>query len=222
MNISTNGFLIHARDYKESSSIINIFSSEKGLQSLMFKGKNNNKNRFKFSVFNEYNFTFNDNYSLPYLSKFEIVNEYNFNKKYYLLGLYINELLYKTLKEGYDFEKIYNHYREFLVYLSNTSDSLTRLALLFEKNLIQDLGYEITMADTGSISHTLTYTYDFDHGFVHSPSFDNQLSISGDKLSSFFDNTLTCEKSISILRSTIREILKGVYPNINLMGDQLF
>ena len=78
------------------------------------------------------------------------------------------------------------------------------------------------MADTGSISHTLTYTYDFDHGFVHSPSFDNQLSISGDKLSSFFDNTLTCEKSISILRSTIREILKGVYPNINLMGDQLF
>ena len=168
MNISTNGFLIHARDYKESSSIINIFSSEKGLQSLMFKGKNNNKNRFKFSVFNEYSFTFNDNYSLPYLSKFEIVNEYNFNKKYYLLGLYINELLYKTLKEGYDFEKIYNHYREFLVYLSNTSDSLTRLALLFEKNLIQDLGYEITMADTGSISHTLTYTYDFDHGFVHS------------------------------------------------------
>jgi len=82
VNISTNGFLIHARDYKESSSIINIFSSEKGLQSLMFKGKNNNKDRFKFSVFNEYNFTFNDNYSLPYLSKFEIVNEYNFNKNW--------------------------------------------------------------------------------------------------------------------------------------------
>ena len=222
MNISINGFLIHARDYKESSSIINIFSSEKGLQSLIFKGKNNNKDRFQFSVFNEYAFSFNDSYSLPYLSKFEIVNEHFFNKNYYLLGLYLNELLYKTLKEGYDFEKIYNHYREFLVYLSATSDSSTRLALLFEKSLMQDLGYEITMANNKSINQSLSYIYDFDQGFICSPSLETELSVSGYNLSSFFNNTLTCEKSISILRSIIREILKEVYPNINLMGDRLF
>ena len=53
MKVTTNGFLIHARDYKETSSIINIFTSEKGIQSLLFKGKYKNKDQFKFSIFNE-------------------------------------------------------------------------------------------------------------------------------------------------------------------------
>ena len=105
MKILSNGFLIHARDYQETSSIINIFTAVKGIQSLLFKGKYNNKDRFKFSIFNEYSFTYDDKYNLPYLSRFEAINDYDFDKKYYLLGLYINELLYKTLKEGYDFEK---------------------------------------------------------------------------------------------------------------------
>ena len=222
MNISTNGFLIHARDYKESSSIINIFSSEKGLQSLMFKGKNNNKDRFKFSVFNEYNFTFNDNYSLPYLSKFEIVNEYNFNKKYYLLGLYINELLYKTLKEGFDFDAIYLHYRDFLVNLSNSSDSSSRLALLFEKKLLQDLGYELTMSDNFKLRKDLLYDYDLNDGFRINSSSENIESIPGNKLELFFMNTLTCEKTIIILRIIIRRIFKQIYPDLNLVGDKLF
>ena len=42
---------------------------------------------------------------LPYLTKFELLNQYVFDKKYYLLGLYVNELLYKTLKDGYDFDR---------------------------------------------------------------------------------------------------------------------
>ena len=32
MNSTHNGFLIHARDYKETSSIINIFTSELGIR----------------------------------------------------------------------------------------------------------------------------------------------------------------------------------------------
>ena len=102
-----SGFLIHTRDYRETSSILNIFTSQGGIESLIFKGKHTNKDRFKFSIFNEYSFTFNEKYSLPYLTKFELLNQYVFDKKYYLLGLYVNELLYKTLKDGYDFDKVY-------------------------------------------------------------------------------------------------------------------
>ena len=40
-------------------------------------------------------FTFNDNYNLPFVSKFELLKEYIFDKKYYLLGLYINEFYIK-------------------------------------------------------------------------------------------------------------------------------
>ena len=38
--------------------------------------------------------------------------------KKYLLGLYVNELLYKTSREGFDFDKIYKRYKDFLVILS--------------------------------------------------------------------------------------------------------
>ena len=90
MNITCNGFLIHTRDYRETSSILKIFTEEGGIESIIFKGKHTSKDRFKFSIFNEYSFTFNKKYSLPYLSKYELVSENVFNKKYYLLGLEID------------------------------------------------------------------------------------------------------------------------------------
>ena len=217
-----NGFLIHTRDYRETSSILNIFTSQGGIESLIFKGKHTNKDRFKFSIFNEYSFTFNDKYSLPYLTKFEVLNQYVFDKKYYLLGLYVNELLYKTLKDGYDFDKVYIHYKEFLINLSDTDDSLGRLALLFEKNLLQDLGYEISLFENETIVSDKYYYYDYDEGFKLDLSLETKSSILGSHLKSFFMNTLTCEKTISNIRSIVRKIFIQIYPDINLLGDKLF
>ena len=217
-----HGFLIHARDYRETSSILKIFTSEGGIESLIFKGKHTDKDRFKFSIFNEYSFTFNEKYSLPYLTKFELLNQYIFNKKYYLLGLYVNELLYKTLKDGYDFDKVYLHYKEFLINLSDTKDSLGRLALLFEKNLLQDLGYEISLSENETIISDKYYYYDYNEGFKLDLSVETKSSILGSDLESFFINTLTCEKTISNMRSIIRKIFIQVYPDINLLGDKLF
>ena len=216
------GFLIHTRDYRETSSILNIFTSQGGIESLIFKGKHTNKDRFKFSIFNEYSFTFNEKYSLPYLTKFEILNQYIFDKKYYLLGLYVNELLYKTLKDGYDFDKVYIHYKEFLINLSDTNDSLRRLALLFEKNLLQDLGYEISLSENETIVNDKYYYYDYNEGFKLDLALENKSSILGSDLESFFMNTLTCEKTISNIRSVIRKIFTQIYPDINLLGDKLF
>ena len=217
-----NGFLIHTRDYRETSSILNIFTSEGGIESLIFKGKHTSKDRFKFSIFNEYSFTFNKKYSLPYLTKFELLNQYVFDKKYYLLGLYVNELLYKTLKDGYDFDKVYIHYKEFLINLSDTNDSLGRLALLFEKNLLQDLGYEISLSENETIVNDKYYYYDYNEGFKLDLALENKSSILGSDLESFFMNTLTCEKTISNIRSVIRKIFTQIYPDINLLGDKLF
>ena len=217
-----HGFLIHARDYRETSSILKIFTSEGGIKSLIFKGKHTDKDRFKFSIFNEYSFTFNEKYSLPYLTKFELLNQYVFNKKYYLLGLYVNELLYKTLIDGYDFDKVYLHYKEFLINLSDTKDSLGRLALLFEKNLLQDLGYEISLSENQTIINDKYYYYDYNEGFKLDLSVETKTSILGSDLESFFINTLMCEKTISNMRSIIRKIFMQVYPDINLLGDKLF
>ncbi len=217
-----NGFLIHARDYKETSSIINIFTSEIGIKSLIFKGKYTNKERFRFSIFNEYSFTYNDNYNLPFVSKFELINQHVFERKYYLLGLYINELLYKTLREGYDFEKIYVHYKEFLISISTSNDSLARLALLFEKRLLQDLGYELSLQENQYLIEDRYYNYDLGVGFKVQSSDKNNYSILGKDLQSFFLNTLTSEKSISNLRLIMKKVFRQIYPELDLLGDKLF
>ena len=222
MNVSHSGFLIHTRKYKETSTIVHIFSRHKGIESLIFKGSFTNKDKFKFSLFNEYLFSYNDKYSFPYLSKFEVINSFPFDKKYYLLGLYVNELLYKTMREGYDYEKIYEHYKSFLVSLSSSTCGLKRLALVFEKNFIENLGYGLYMLNDRVIDDDLLYSYDFDEGFKISDSAQNKYSLPGTALRQFFSNTLEDIIYIDIIRLIIKRILNRHYENINLMGDKLF
>tara|TARA_B100001113_G_scaffold181347_1_gene148541 strand:- start:3025 stop:3693 length:669 start_codon:yes stop_codon:yes gene_type:complete len=222
MIVSINGFLLHSRKYKETSSIIYIFSPLKGIQSLIFKGKYTNKDKFKFSIFNEYQFSYNDKYKFPYLSKFEIISEYNFSKKYYLLGLYINELLYKTLKQGYDFEKVYENYKSFLQYLSRASSNSISLALLFERNLLDNLGYGLNMHNEKRVIDNEDYYYDFDYGFKKVDNPQNQNCIKGNYLKEFFLNTLQSKKDTIFLRNIVRQILNKIYPEMTLNGDKLF
>lgn len=221
MNTSHHGFLIHSRKYKETSSIVYIFSSTKGIQSLIFKGSYSNKNKFKFSLFNEYLIAYNDKYNFPYLSKFEISHEFSFDKKYYLLGLYINELLYKTIREGYDFEPIYESYKSFLLNLSSSKYSTKRLALIFEKDLIENLGYGLHLPEHLKILSKSSYTYDLNEGFKQIDSQQNKYSLTGFTLEKFFSNTLTDNNAIDILRLIIHKIIKHHYPDVELMGNKL-
>tara|TARA_B100001063_G_scaffold44555_1_gene38323 strand:- start:794 stop:1462 length:669 start_codon:yes stop_codon:yes gene_type:complete len=221
MNVSHNGFLIHVRKYKETSTIIYIFSSIAGIQSLIFKGNLTNKDKLKFSLFNEYLFTYNNKYSFPYLSKFELINSYSLKKKYYLLGLYVNELLYKTMREGYDFEKVYDYYRKFLMKLSNSSKGVKSLALVFETNFINNLGYGLYMLDNKNIHDDLLYHYDFDEGFKVSDASQNKYSLPGYALKRFFSETLEDNDHINIIRFIIKRVLNQHYENINLIGDKL-
>tara|TARA_B100000900_G_scaffold264641_1_gene225776 strand:+ start:4027 stop:4695 length:669 start_codon:yes stop_codon:yes gene_type:complete len=222
MVISINGFLLHSRKYKETSSIIYIFSPTKGIQSLLFKGKYTNKELFKFSIFNEYIFSYDDKYKFPFLSKFEIISEYKFNKEYYLLGLYINELLYKTLKQGYDFEKVYDYYKSFLNHLPQTSDNCINLALLFEKKLLDNLGYGLGMYGEQIIKDSDEYYYDFDYGFRTANQSQKKHSIKGRYLKEFFSNTLQRKQETVVLRNIVKQILNKIYPEIILNGDKLF
>jgi DNA repair protein RecO len=222
MIISKNGFLVHSRKYQETSSIIYVLFQNKGIQSLIFKGKYNNKDKFKFSLFNEYLFTYNDKYNFPYLSKFEGINNLSVPKKHYLLGLYINELLYKTLKEGYDYEIIYEFYKSFLVQLSSSSSSSSRLAMLFEKNLLDNLGYGLHMGNDSNIMNAKPYIYDFNEGFKIADNQHNKYIIHGDALKDFFANTLVNVNDINLIRFIMKKTFKQYYPDIDFLGDKLF
>ena len=126
------------------------------------------------------------------------------------------------MREGYDYEKIYEHYKSFLVNLLKSSSSLKRLALVFEKNFIDNLGYGLYMLNDKDINDNALYIYDFDEGFKISDSAQNKHSLPGSALKQFFSNTLEDNIYIDIIRQVIKRILNRHYENINLIGDKLF
>ena len=126
------------------------------------------------------------------------------------------------MREGYDYEKIYEYYKSFLVNLFNSSSSLKKLALVFEKSFIDNLGYGLYMLNDKDINDNLSYIYDFDEGFKISDSAQNKYSLPGSALKQFFSNTLEDNIHIDIIRRIIKRILSKHYENINLMGDKLF
>ena len=126
------------------------------------------------------------------------------------------------MRVGYDYEKIYEYYKSFLINLLNSSSSLKRLALVFEKNFIDNLGYGLYMLNDKDINDNALYIYDFDEGFKISDSAQNKHSLPGSALKQFFSNTLEDNIYIDIIRQVIKRILNRHYENINLIGDKLF
>ena len=126
------------------------------------------------------------------------------------------------MREGYDYEKIYEDYKSFLVNLLNSSSSIKSLALVFEKNFIDNLGYGLYMLNDRDINDNLLYSYDIDEGFKISDSAQNKYSLPGSALRQFFLETLEDDVHIDIIRLIIKRILNRHFENINLIGDKLF
>jgi recombinational DNA repair protein (RecF pathway) len=126
------------------------------------------------------------------------------------------------MREGYDFEKIYEYYKKYLTYLLNSSNSSKSLALVFEMNFIDNLGYGLYMLDDKNIHDDLLYFYDFDEGFKISDATQNKYLLPGSALKQLFSNTLEDKNYIIIIRGIIKKILKKHYENIDLLGDKLF
>lgn len=217
------GFLIHIRKYKETSSIVSILSAKRGLYSLLFKGKETDKNKYNFSIFNEYQFSFNERYELPIMAKYELIKRFDFSTKYYLLGLYINELIYKTLKYNDDYIKIYNEYKDFLIQIKTSSFSSERLALIFEKKLLEYLGYGLFPESSTLLLDDAFYFYDSDVGFRKSEEKTSSVyNIPGKTLKLFLENIIIDNHHITSMRLITKNIFLKHYPDIQINGDNLF
>ncbi len=65
-------------------------------------------------------------------------------------------------------------------------------------------------------------TYSFGEGFKKSISPMDNMSVSGQDLELFLDNTMSDEKEVIKFRSIIKNIFSNVYPDLRLTGDRLF
>ncbi len=103
-------YIIKISAYRESSNLYDAIAKDYGKITLIHKGIKTNKKNFQLELFTSYNVSWSGKGDIKFLQSFEINSENVLDKKYYVIGMYFNELIYHLIKNDYQIEKLYDHY----------------------------------------------------------------------------------------------------------------
>ena len=137
------GYLIHQRDFSNSSLIIEFFSLEYGMISIIAKGiKTNKLLKPQLQYFSPLKIQYYGKSQLKTLVAINVLDSLSFdNIIEKTAGLYLNELLHYSLAEFDLAEKLYQSYQNALSLLGK--GKLTPILREFEQELLKYNGFEL-------------------------------------------------------------------------------
>jgi len=150
MLVTTKGIVLHSLKYSETSIIVRIYTEALGLQSYLFKGIRREKSKVKAGLFQPLTLLevvagVKEKTTLhtarevrlfqPYMNiPFDIIKS--------SLALYMNELLYKSIKEEEKNTQLFDYLWKCCLWLDASPDSLSCFALVFTAELTLYLGIQ--------------------------------------------------------------------------------
>lgn len=163
------GFILHLVPYRETSSLIDVFTRQYGRLRLLAKG--NLKPGIRYArphPFTPLSLSWSGRSNLQVLTRFETTHTgYELSSTALYCGLYLNELLLHLLPLGDPCPDIYSAYQHTLAELSQTGPQEPRLRY-FELLLLESLGYGLSLersAKTGlPLREEALYSYVIEHG----------------------------------------------------------
>ena len=208
-------YILHRRNFSESSFILEIFSRDYGRINLIAKGAKKNKKYqgTNFDLYQKYNISWISKSELGILTGIDIISSNtHFIAEKAITAFYINEIILKLLHRDEPHVKLFDIYELTLKKLfSNENEKI--ILRYFEKQLLESLGYGISFDQdikTGlSIMPTREYYYKIDSG----PSSDISLSgegmiISGKTLFELNNETLSDNENINEAKNLLSMILR--------------
>ncbi|MCG8379372.1 MAG: DNA repair protein RecO, partial [Proteobacteria bacterium] len=136
-------YILHKRDYKESSLLLEIFSREYGRLSLIAKGAKRNSQRkgIDYSLYQKYKISWVAKSELGTLTDIEYANEPGYLTPAKLMsGFYLNEITMRLLHKHESHPELFDAYDKTIISLAN--DISEHIVLrYFEKSLLDSLGY---------------------------------------------------------------------------------
>ena len=221
-------YILHRRNFSESSFILEIFSRDYGRINLIAKGAKKNKKYqgTNFDLYQKYNISWISKSELGILTGIDIISSNtHFIAEKAITAFYINEIILKLLHRDEPHVKLFDIYELTLKKLfSNENEKI--ILRYFEKQLLESLGYGISFDQdikTGlSIMPTREYYYKIDSG----PSSDVSLSgegmiISGKTLFELNNETLSDNENINEAKNLLSMIL-GKHINQPLESKKLY
>ena len=183
-------YILHKRDYRETSSILDVLTKDYGRVSLMARGCRGKRSKIagNLMLFTPLLVSWQGKGDLPYLKSIERADLKApvLKNKSLLSAMYINELLMYFLHKHDVQETIFEQYHHCLYALEN-NNNLEIALRKFEIKLLELLGFGLNLhaeADSGeSILADAMYHYYLEHGPVKSADHNNNVpQISGNCL----------------------------------------
>ncbi|MBL1140911.1 MAG: DNA repair protein RecO [Proteobacteria bacterium] len=207
-------YILHRRDYSESSLILEIFSREYGRLNLIAKGAKRNKKQqgISYNLYQKYHISWIAKSELGTLTDIELVRlSDSLKPKFMMAGFYMNEIMLRLLHKHEAHPELFDSYD--LIINQFINDASEQIVLrYYEKILLQTLGYGIILdheVETGEcLEADKDYFYKFDYGPVLNPvNRDSGINVSGKTLLELDAEILSDLKNINEAKLLLRTIL---------------
>ncbi len=221
-------YILHNRNYRETSLLLDVFSRRYGRLSLLAKGAKKRKNdqRALLQPGRKVNIAWTMRRDLGTLTGVEPCQGINSQAAGGLLTLfYINELLVRLLHRHEPHPELFDAYTDTLGRLADITTEQVTLRL-FEKRLLEALGYGLAL-ETDSAGNAIKpdqyYTYLPEQGpapgAVTAP---DAVKISGRTLLALAEEVLNDESVLSEAKQLMRKTLGGLLGDKPLASRELY
>jgi len=149
MLVKTRGIVIKQTKFSDSGIIVNVFTEELGMQAFFVRGINNKKSKSKAAMFQPLTLvdmivSFAENKTLHSINEVSVSYAYvsiteNMIKR--TLLFFIDELLYKSLKEEPENRELFNWIRNALIWLDLAKNEFVNFHIVFMMQLTMFLGF---------------------------------------------------------------------------------
>lgn len=203
-------YVLHRRAYRNTSLLVDLFSEQHGCVSVVARSARGPKSRYRgaLQAFTPMLASWSGKTELKTLNNLELEGApYSLSGKALLCGLYLNELLLRLMHRHDPYPRLYRLYEQTLSGL-NTVHIIEKSLRLFEKNLLNELGYGLLLhceAQNGAaIQDQYYYRYHPELGFMRSHEDSAQSLFSGKSLLDFYHEELENEQSLKDAKRLMR------------------
>ncbi len=220
-------FILHQRPYRENSLLLDMLTEQYGRIHLLARGQKKSKQgRGLVQLFQPLLVSWTGHGELHTLTAMEANGpSYDLHAESALCGLYINELIVRLMMIEERESVTYQAYQSVLMALQSSSDN-ERALRLFEKRLLNQLGYGLQLeqeADTGhDIDTQQRYYYLADSGLYRWHPGTKQPSISGHSIQQLVNETEFDQQSLKEVKLLMRSVINFYLGGRPLQSRQLF
>ena len=144
-------FILHRRNYRDTSLILELFTLEEGRLSVIAKGAKRNKSplRNSLQMFQPILVAYSGKSELQTLVQIELQTPLaNIKEQYLAWAFYLNELLFRLLQKHDPYPDLFQQYQKTITLLASNIVNEEHLRI-FEYDLLNELGYGLQLTTDG-------------------------------------------------------------------------